>query len=773
MSTVEVLGTSGDDHIVITINPTTHESTVTGASNIADGTVFPASTSTNRMNFLIDAGDGNDYVEVGLEPADEHGSFNHAARSTLIGGRGNDTLIGGSGGVTLNGGAGNDTLVARSSSETKAVEFTGATSGIHVNLQDGKVYNDGQGGIDQISGVASVSGTPFDDKIYSGGIFGGWLDGLDGNDLLVASPGDQTLGGLSGGDGDDTLIAGDGGTQLYPGKGDDYIFGGAGFDSLKYDQGTEGALIRLDLGLVLNDGSGGRDFVEQIDSVSINSSHNDTIVGSAGNDEIMTHGGVDLISGGDGNDRLVLEAGIMLGGAGDDNLNSNSSLVLIDGGAGADSIKLHGKKFLIEMIVGDPADTLTDNRYAPEPDEVSPVNTLVMPPAVPQPVSDIEVNIVGTSGDDRIFILFGQAGEILIFGAPGIVDGTSFIDVSRITIDGGDGNDRIELLPGAAVGAGGLSMFRATLRGGAGDDTLVCDEGLVTLDGGAGDDRIVATGDSTDKVLAFSGAAGGVVVRLHEGMVLDDGQGGSDEVSGVSNVFGTDFDDVIHSSGSGVIEGRGGNDLLVASKLDRHSQLIGGTGDDTILAGRGNVIYGGAGNDDIRGGSRDQVMYEGTTGRVLVRLDRGYIKDGSGGTDRVAGIVNVTVDSPFSDVIYGNDSANNLGSFGGGADLVVGKGGADRITADGGILIGGAGNDVISTNSSLVLISSGDGSDKINLFGKKWLIEKLFIDDDDTLTDKRFAASTADMPQNTLKLPQKKSTAPSPTLVFSHLRLWN
>src|SRR4051812_13931421 len=154
LSSFNLYGTSGDDHIVVSFDPLAGNATVTGASNVPDGTVFPAGTPESRLGFHIDVGDGNDYVEIGLEPPGKHG-FYDASRATILGGAGDDELIGGNGSVTLNGGAGNDKLVARSTEDQWAnvVEFTGALKGVNVNLSDGIVYDDGEGGVDQVSGV--------------------------------------------------------------------------------------------------------------------------------------------------------------------------------------------------------------------------------------------------------------------------------------------------------------------------------------------------------------------------------------------------------------------------------------------------------------------------------------------------------------------------------------------------------------------------------------------------------------------------------------------
>jgi Ca2+-binding RTX toxin-like protein len=62
-------------------------------------------------------------------------------------------------------------------------------------------------------------------------------------------------------------------------------------------------------------------------------------------------------------------------------------------------------------------------------------------------------------------------------------------------------------------------------------------------------------------------------------------------------------------SGTGVIHGTEGNDLILASSGD--DEIYGYGGDDCILAGAGdNIIYGGDGNDVCFGGSGTTTFFE-------------------------------------------------------------------------------------------------------------------------------------------------------------------
>jgi len=268
------------------------------------------------------------------------------------------------------------------------IQFADATNGVYLNLKKGIVYNDGHGGTDHISGINSVYGTLFNDRMYGGGSEDGWFNGYWGNDVLVASKSSTASFGLYGDDGDDTLIGNAGNNDMLPGAGNDSVFGRGGDDVLEYGYlATEGALIRLDRGLVENDGNGGRDIIKDIHNVRVDSLFNDTIYGDAQDNDIQSYGGTDLIYGQDGNDHLELDSGILLGGHGNDSLFTHRSVVLINGGPDADQVTLQGPKYPIERVWLGEGDTLTDDRYAPDSADPVPTNTLQLPAPTSNPES--------------------------------------------------------------------------------------------------------------------------------------------------------------------------------------------------------------------------------------------------------------------------------------------------------------------------------------------------------------------------------------------------
>src|SRR5690606_1345321 len=155
--------------------------------------------------------------------------------------------------------------------------------------------------------------------------------------------------------------------------------------------------------------------------------------------------------------------------------------------------------------------------------------------------------------------------ENLLFGGTGNFNGTG--NVLNNLIIGGAGHDRLD--------------------GGAGDDTLNGGDGDDRLIGGAGDD--ILNGGAGHDVADYSGAASGVTVRLDRNQASNDGDGGADVLTGIEEVVGSAFNDVIFGdAGANVLRGGAGYDVIA-----------GFDGDDIIYGGADttNELYGGRGDD--------------------------------------------------------------------------------------------------------------------------------------------------------------------------------
>jgi Ca2+-binding RTX toxin-like protein len=167
------------------------------------------------------------------------------AGDVLIGILGNDTLDGGAGDDLLDGGSGDDTYIVvpggtdaiLDSSGRDRLDFSGAASGVSVNLG----LNAGQaqtlnvaGDVLRITGIIDiVIGTAFADQLTAATVgtgvvlFGGSgadsMTGGTGADVLVGGAGNDTI---TGGDGRDVVIGGDGSDKLTGGGDDDILIGG-------------------------------------------------------------------------------------------------------------------------------------------------------------------------------------------------------------------------------------------------------------------------------------------------------------------------------------------------------------------------------------------------------------------------------------------------------------------------------------------------------------------------------------------------------------------
>ncbi|MHA7841003.1 MAG: Ig-like domain-containing protein, partial [Gammaproteobacteria bacterium] len=254
--------------------------------------------------------------------------------------------------------------------------------------------------------------------------------------------------------------------------------------------------------------------------------------------------------------------------------------------------------------------------------------------------------ISGGKGDD---IIFGQAGDD--------------------EIEGNEGADRIIGGRGADVIFGGEGDD--TIFGSAGDDLMIGDSGNDTLIGGAGDDTLsgslgndILMGNSGIDIVDYRHATSAVMVDLTAGIATGEG---SDVLSDIENVFGSEFADTILGN-------------------SQANTLYGFAGDDTMLGNAANdTLLGGAGDDYIEGGSGSDVL--------------------NGGDD--------------SDTLLGNSGADLLR---GGAGVDYLGGGANDDTLDGGLgddtLVGGSGNDTLIFDSNdLSRVDGGSGHDVLLLNG--------------------------------------------------------
>jgi Ca2+-binding RTX toxin-like protein len=191
----------------------------------------------------------------------------NTGNNTLIGNGGADRIDGADGNDLIQGGAGNDTLIGSIGADT--ISYADTTTGVTVNLADGRGGSTANGFNDSIAGFEAAIGSSGADSLV-GTAASESLHGGAGNDTLADS-----LGGANwqdGGDGDDSLLAGEGADTLLgatganlivAGGGADSIQGGAGHDSVTAGEGDDRIQVSgATLGHMTLDGGAGIDTLD-------------------------------------------------------------------------------------------------------------------------------------------------------------------------------------------------------------------------------------------------------------------------------------------------------------------------------------------------------------------------------------------------------------------------------------------------------------------------------------------------------------------------------
>jgi VCBS repeat-containing protein len=187
--------------------------------------------------------------------------------------------------------------------------------------------------------------------------------------------------------------------------------------------------------------------------------------------------------------------------------------------------------------------------------------------------------LTGTAGDD---VLVAGSGDNII--------------------NAGDGNDVL------TAGSGNNE-----LHGGAGNDLLYSGPGNDLLDGGTGSDTA-----------SYAHATAGVTVNLGLLGAQNTLGAGTDTLTGIENLVGSNFNDTLTGdSNNNVINGGLGNDIL-----------NGGGGDDLLIGGMGNnTLTGGSGADTfqwLKGNSGHDLITDFTPGTD--KLDLSQLLQGENGT---------------------------------------------------------------------------------------------------------------------------------------------
>jgi Ca2+-binding RTX toxin-like protein len=621
---------------------------------------------------------------------------------TLNGLGGNDVLYGGDGSDTLDGGAGDDALDGGTGVNTAT--YADAASAVTVSLLlEGSAQNTKGAGLDTLQNFQNLIGSNFADTLI----------------------GDADANLITGGSGDDTITGG---------GGDDSIDGGTGADTLVLS-GPKGHYTITPIApgtYTITDtvGSDGTDHISNIEKIQfsdgllsligtiIGTSGNNTLTGTANGELIYGLGGDDVINGQGGNDSLY-------GGDGDDTLDGGSGDDTLDGGTGLSTASYSDAAAAVTVSLLLPG--LAQNTHGAGSDKLVNIQNLTGSNFADTLIGDGAANVIaGGAGDDTVTGVSGDDSldggtgtDTLVLSGPQAnytitaVGAHAFSVTDNVGSDGADLITNVEKIHFSDVvftlpitGWTGNDSLTGTagddvINGLAGDDSLVGLAGSDALDGGAGDDTLdggsgndTLDGGTGINTASYADAGAGVSVSLLlEGSAQTTKSAGSDTLSNIQNLTGSNFADVLIGDGNANV-------------------LTGGAGDDTIT--------GGAGDDTIDGGTgTDTLVLSGPKAHYTITpvAPGSYTVTDTVGSDGADHIVNVEK-IQFSDgllSLVGNiigTSGNNSLTGTANGDTLYGLGGDDTLNGVGGndVLYGGDGNDTLDGGVGNDTLDGGAGT---------------------------------------------------------------
>ncbi len=528
---------------------------------------------------------------------------------------------------------------------------------------------------------------------------------------------------------DDTLRGDAGNNIINGGGGNDWLSGGAGRDTLSFAGQTTGVFFSLGAqGQLQSTAPGMNIFATGFENVH-GGDGDDWLTGDAGSNYVRGWGGDDVLSG--------------------SNIDAVGVIDTLDGGEGTDiaSFASYDRNLVVRLS----SDGTGQARTAG--------NTLFAK------LIGME-GIEGGRGNDQLFgsglgdRLSGGEGNDQLRGGGGddVLEGGAGDD----RVEGGDGNNTaiygafafhyIDLAVSEAQFTGeGQDILKGiqNLRGGWDTDMFFGnDDANIFFDVGGSDYYVGRGGSDT---VDYSTARRMVSVDLTTDSQQDVRGGGYDTLSGIENIRGGDFGNVllgdaanngfvggagldvlIGGLGADRLEGGDGDDLLIGEDsnftdnpdgVSLNDVLIGGRGADQLVGGEGDdMLFGGSGNDVLIGGGAvydrfgDTFLLEG-----LLLMDGGRDSlDGGDGLDsgvlfyagrKEAISIDMRDTAATNDILFDGTvsgtitSVETLRFFGGvGADRVLTSAGYD-------VLQGGAGNDYLSSGEGDDVINGGSGDD--------------------------------------------------------------
>ncbi len=247
----------------------------------------------------------------------------------------------------------------------------------------------------------------------------------------------------------------------------------------------------------------------------------------------------------------------------------------------------------------------------------------------------------------------------------------------------------------------------------------------INILGNAGNDKITVASLNSATALTIDGGEGNDAITLTSAVA-----------SPATLIGGTGNDVVVAGSGSSSLDGGTGNNTLIGGSGS--NTITGGSGNDTLIGGIGsNLINGGGGTDTfvlaahVAGTPTKDTLTNSTSTNVLslTKFSNGLtfsLAAGSGVAqlaDSVAGYSLDIASNIFKTVVLGSGNNNVIGNGTLGTTIVTGSGnntltggtGNDTFVGGAGntVMTGGGGNDVLVGGSGNNTITGGSGNDTL------------------------------------------------------------
>ncbi len=349
---------------------------------------------------------------------------------------------------------------------------------------------------------------------------------------------------------------------------------------------------------------------------------------------------------------------------------------------------------------------------------------------------EIEISVNLNDRPNSELLVVAGTGVPMRFGSSGInpnaTGGEAQPDADILT-------DNIPELIGAAgpvqgilsaqggAGTGSALTDPITLYGGEGSDVLIGGQGADTLDGYDGSDSVLGMGGG-DEIEVYAGPGGfetvdggagvddlevngtsGVTVDLAIAGPQSPGSGGSLSLSGIENVIGTEFNDVLRGDAvSNTLAGSLGNDVLEGR--DGVDALVGSAGADSLLVRDGGADSADCG-PDIDTVTADAALVDGLSQCENVLFPR--VTGPGGGGPNVPGVMPGRCRGKQATITGTNAGDTITGTLR--RDVIVAHGGNDKVKGLGGndVVCGGRGKDRLEGGRGHDYLSGGTGNDKV------------------------------------------------------------